>query len=338
MNEQVYDRQEQNSARLQSPITPPREDEYINEIPDRLSANELRELSEINIWVVSRAIASEWLATIAAIWLCNRFWHPLFYLLIAMFIGARQHALAVLNHDASHYRLLPDKRWNDWIAEPLLAWPILLSTRWFRTHHNPHHRYIGTEKDGNRKLYRTHTPDGELIKFWSFPKSPIAVAGMLLFDLLGALGILYVLRTIKRSLSLGDWRFSVTQGIYYSAISTIIIFYHAEKLVLLYWFVPLCTWFILVNHLRIIADHSAIANNHPVYRLTRTTKPSWLDLMFVVPRNISYHIEHHLYPTVPFYSLPKLHARLMEHPGFQQQAHITHTFWVVLQELVQTAA
>jgi fatty acid desaturase len=334
MNEQRCDRQEQDIAPLQSPITSGREDEYMNEIPDRLSTNELRELSKINGWVALSAIASEWVAIVVAIWLCDRFWHPLLYVPIVMFIGARQHALAVLNHDAAHYRLLPNKQWNDWIAEPLLAWPILLSTRWFRTHHNSHHRYIGTEKDGNRKLYQTHTSNGELVEFWSFPKSPLAVAGMLLFDLLGGLGILYVLRTIKRSLSLGDWRFSLIQGIYYSIISAIIVFYHAEKLVLLYWFVPLCSWFILVNHLRIIADHSAIANNHPVYQLTRTTKPSWLDLVFVVPRNISYHIEHHLYPTVPFYRLPQLHARLVERPGFQKQAHITHTFWAVLQELV----
>jgi fatty acid desaturase len=31
------------------------------------------------------------------------------------------------------------------------------------------------------------------------------------------------------------------------------------------------------------------------------------------PHHVNYHIEHHLYPAVPHYNLPRLHAALEQH-------------------------
>jgi fatty acid desaturase len=44
----------------------------------------------------------------------------------------------------------------------------------------------------------------------------------------------------------------------------------------------------------------------------------------VLPRSIGYHIEHHWYPSVPFYNLPTLHARLMERAEFRAHAQCSH--------------
>jgi fatty acid desaturase len=51
-----------------------------------------------------------------------------------------------------------------------------------------------------------------------------------------------------------------------------------------------------------------------------------------VPRNIHYHIEHHWYPSVPFYNLPALHAELMRQPGFRQQAVVTSSVFASLRQ------
>jgi hypothetical protein len=40
------------------------------------------------------------------------FWHSVLYVIAVVFIGARQHALIIMGHDASHYRYLP-KRWAE---------------------------------------------------------------------------------------------------------------------------------------------------------------------------------------------------------------------------------
>ena len=49
---------------------------------------------------------------------------------------------------------------------------------------------------------------------------------------------------------------------------------------------------------------------------------------------MNYHIEHHFFPSVPFYRLPELHALLMSKPGYREGAHVTRTYWGVLEESV----
>ncbi len=49
-------------------------------------------------------------------------------------------------------------------------------------------------------------------------------------------------------------------------------------------------------------------------------------------------MEHHLYPSVPFYNLAKLHKKLMESEQFRNNAHITHSYFGVLQECAKGTA
>ncbi|MEO0535700.1 MAG: fatty acid desaturase family protein [Cyanobacteria bacterium P01_A01_bin.123] len=316
------------------------EDDYAGNLTIGLPVNVLQELAKVNVITAVVAIASEWLAIFGAIALCHFFWHPLLYLVIVMFIGGRQHALAVLQHEAAHYHLLPNRYWNDGVAELLLAWPILLSNQNFRSYHFPHHRYIGTEKDGNRAQYGTHTPAGELRPTWSFPKAKKQFAIWLIIRLFGIGGLVYILRSFRRLLTQGSVSYRLANLFYYVGILSLILWLQGGQLLLLYWFVPLCTWFIFTNILRIAGEHSAIATSdaletsHGFYGLTRTTLPSWFDRIFVVPRHICYHLEHHLYPHVPFYRLPDLHNQLMNLEHFQKQACVTQTYWHTLQELI----
>ncbi|WP_019499599.1 fatty acid desaturase family protein [Pseudanabaena sp. PCC 6802] len=310
------------------------DDIYAGTLTVRLPGAILRELARIDVGKTVAAIASEWLAIFGAIALCHFFWNPLLYAIAIPFVGGRQHALAVLQHDAAHFRLLPNKKWNDLVAEVFLAWPILLSNQYFREYHFLHHRHIGTTKDGNRAQYGTHTPDGELIPSWNFPKSKIHFALWVLPRLSGIAGIIYILRSIHRLFTKGTLRYRLLNLLYYTSILGLILWFHGGQILLLYWFVPLSTWFVFTNLLRIAGEHSAITNSDEFYCLTRTTLPSWFDRLFIVPRHISYHLEHHLYPHIPFYRLPNLHAELMKDENFRQQAHVTRTYWQTLKELV----
>ena len=322
---------------VQSPNTspPPKfgDDTYAGTLTVRLPKEVLREFAQIDVRKAVVAIASEWLAIIGAIALCHSFWNPFFYVLAILFIGARQHALAVLQHDAAHYHLLPNKRWNDWVAETLLAWPIFISNQGFRDYHFRHHRHMGTPLDGNRSQYLTHTTEGELTPQWTFPKSPQALILWLLLRVSGLAGVIFFARSARRLLTQGTLTYRLLNFLYYGILLSLIYIGHAERLLLLYWIVPLGTWFLVTNLLRIASEHSAIDGSEGFYQLTRTTLPSWLDRIFIVPRNISYHLEHHLYPHIPFYRLPELHHCLMEQESYQQHAHITQTYSGVLQEL-----
>ena len=59
------------------------------------------------------------------------------------------------------------------------------------------------------------------------------------------------------------------------------------------------------------AQHDGLATNITDHRVTTRTMLLGPVLRFLY-WNMNYHIEHHLYPTVPFHALPKLHDRIKD--------------------------
>ena len=92
------------------------------------------------------------------------------------------------------------------------------------------------------------------------------------------------------------------------------------------------TWLQLILRLRSIAEHFGIEHDDREYTGARTTYPNLFDRLFLVSKNVWYHLDHHLYPSVPFFNLPKLHEELNKIPAFKEQAHITHGYLGVLKE------
>jgi fatty acid desaturase len=92
---------------------------------------------------------------------------------------------------------------------------------------------------------------------------------------------------------------------------------------------------------RWIFNRSPIENGSPdardqrPYRVTRTTLPTRLQAVFILPRNIGFHIEHRWYPGVPFYRLPELHQLLMAHEGFNTHAAVRRSVVTSLSECIK---
>jgi len=316
---------------------PDAREEFAGRCPVRLDPAGVRRLSRLSHARSLGGIAVEWLGVAAAVAFCEVFWHPAVYLLAVAFIGARQHALAQLIHEASHYRVLRGRAWNDAVADFFCGWPVLLTTRWFRAFHWRHHSHLGGPGDGNRGQYRTHTPDGELTPLWVFPKSPWSLAALLLSDLAGPLGLLYVATTPRRMLAGRAWGKAAAQAAYYAAVVGALVWAGWGTRLLLYWFVPLGTWYVMANHLRIMAEHSGLPESGDPFASTRTTLPTLLERLFFLPKNVNYHVEHHVHPSVPYYRLPELHRAMAALPGYAGRAHVTRTLRGVLRELVRQA-
>ena len=81
--------------------------------------------------------------------------------------------------------------------------------------------------------------------------------------------------------------------------------------------------------LRAICEHGAVADTSTPLQAARTTlAPFWLRCL-LFPHHVNYHIEHHLYPSVPHYRLAECHRRLEEVgalDGAEVTATIGHTF------------
>ncbi|HEY3197442.1 MAG TPA: fatty acid desaturase [Nitrospirales bacterium] len=67
---------------------------------------------------------------------------------------------------------------------------------------------------------------------------------------------------------------------------------------------------------RTIAEHIAIPGKTGWYAIRHIRAPLIERILFA-PFNINHHIAHHLFPRVPCYNLPKLHALIEAHPQFK---------------------
>jgi fatty acid desaturase len=129
--------------------------------------------------------------------------------------------------------------------------------------------------------------------------------------------------------------FLVARYGFYAVVITVLAWFGALHLLLMYWFVPLFTWMTVIFRVRSIAEHSAIEGRVNAYAQTRSTGASVLEHIFVAPKNVNYHIEHHFYPSVPFYRLPELHRVLMSRSDFKDSVHVTRSYLGVLRECVR---
>src|SRR5262245_1660980 len=85
----------------------------------------------------------------------------------------------------------------------------------------------------------------------------------------------------------------------------------------------------------IICEHSAVESEEEEYAITRTTIPTRLESIIFLPRNVGYHLEHHWYPSVPFYRLPDLHQQLMMCEGFRAHAVVRRSVFTSLGECIK---
>ena len=111
----------------------------------------------------------------------------------------------------------------------------------------------------------------------------------------------------------------------YMLITITSIIFVFWKLLILYWIIPLLTSFMFFMQIRSVAEHFAIEYEHPFNQTRTVISPYWERWLFA-PHCVGYHIEHHLYPSTPFYQLPALHRRLVANDEYRKAGHITQGY------------
>ena len=91
------------------------------------------------------------------------------------------------------------------------------------------------------------------------------------------------------------------------------------------WFTPYFLVFPVAFTLNRLGQHYNIDPSHPL-KWSTLMKPSHLwDFLFVYS---NYHLEHHYYPSVPFYNLRKVHMKLR--PLYSEVGLVPHTYREIL--------
>src|SRR5262245_25263975 len=84
-------------------------------------------------------------------------WWPWAIVPALIVIVSRQHSLAILAHDATHYRLF-SRRWANEIVGRLCGYPIGVSMCTYRLVHRLHHNPLSTKQDPDIPLMAGYPP------------------------------------------------------------------------------------------------------------------------------------------------------------------------------------
>jgi fatty acid desaturase len=295
------------------------------------------------------AILFDWTCIVAIATAAQRYapiWSwPLAWLLIA----TRQHALLILMHDASHGLLSRRRGWNDAVADVCCAWPMFVRTAAYRESHLRHHRFLNSERDPD--LVRKVTEPGGRER-WLTTRARWRNMAELLLDVCGR-GLFEMLAKLRRfqrqgagpttsgpnarpSRARSAWRLA-----YYTTAALVITALEAWTSFALFWLVPLFTFLPAILRLRSLAEHFGLGWDHELTS-ARAVRTGPLQRFLFGPHWTCLHLEHHLFPSVPWYHLPKLHRVLMQDPEFASRAAVSRGYlWgepSVIGELATTTA
>ncbi|MBZ4377129.1 fatty acid desaturase family protein [Corallococcus sp. AS-1-6] len=260
------------------------------------------------------AVARQWLIialSVAFVVQVDRWWA---WVLAAVIISTRQHALLSLVHEASHHHLLTHRKANDVLADLLCAFPMNITTEGYRKEHAEHHRYVNTEKD---PYWRTAQRDHA----WMFPRTRVGTALVLLGDMVGFFTPSHVRIMIPwsytgRALGKGGPPPSRAEHVRYAlwltGFITFLTLTGGWLHYLLLWSIPSLTLMMVAFRIRAVVEHPFTpATPDETHETRDVAAATWFERFFIAPFNASYHLSHHLFPSVPYYHLPALHAQLM---------------------------
>lgn len=309
--------------------------------PRRDSLALIRQLSVIDNRRNALLLVLQWLIMIAAGAIAIHVDRIPVYLAAGFVIGSRIQCLAVMMHDACHGMLFSNRRVNDLIGDIFVAYPLLMSIDLYRANHMQHHRYTNTVRDYDYRVQRKD-PDQH------FPKSPGAMAWLLVRSVTG-LNFYRVARAGRVWAPFANFHnpgrfgfdYRLTLRLRYVAwavlVYGLILWSPLRWQILGLFMIPQFIWANVFNRIRAIAEHNGVADERELNG-TRTVIPTLLDRFLIAPFNVSYHLEHHLFPSVPWPNLRRLHMHLMTDPAYAAEAHVTRGYWGVIKELMPPAA
>jgi len=213
-------------------------------------------------------------------------------------IGLCIHGMANLMHEGIHNNLFNNKTYN-YLYGFVAGIPALFSITAYKVNHLIHHKYTGSEKD----------PD----ELFNFSKNKILIN--ILFYLFLIVGIfLYLIHVPVNALRHGSTRerikilleYAIMIALYVTII-TLSMQYNRFDIVLHCWLIPVL-FAALFGNIRGWAEHMLTDKKHILLNTRTVTSNPVFSFLNI---NLNYHLEHHLFPAMPWYNLPKLHRLLL---------------------------
>ncbi|MCG3119479.1 MAG: hypothetical protein ALAOOOJD_01888 [bacterium] len=208
--------------------------------------------------------------------------------------------LTVLMHEGVHGLLLKKPALNRWLGFVCSA-PALVSFSAYRTIHLLHHKYEHTDQDPDDAEVVAHKFSMPLVAFYY------------LYAVIGA--YVYVFHINIDGFKLANWknRRSIAAEItIIAAFAGLLFWFLPLEMVLKIWVFP---WLVAahITSFRGVPEHGLTTGGN-AFTATRTVVSNKFVRFMLC--NANYHLEHHLFPGMPWYNLPKVHQLLQ--PEYQR--------------------
>jgi fatty acid desaturase len=213
-------------------------------------------------------------------------------------MGGVIHALAILMHEGVHGNLFRNETLDRWTGF-LLGAPALFSCSAYRVNHMLHHAFNRGERDPDEFTNLSRNRKALSLAFYAW-----LVVGMAAY-------LVHVpFNALRRGSRKQRARVLLELGLmagFYAAILFTSWQTGMMEGVLVCWVWPMAAASVF-GAVRGWAEHMLTRPGHPLTQ-SRTVTSNALVSFFMC--NLNYHLEHHLFPGVPWYNLPRVHRLLV---------------------------
>jgi fatty acid desaturase len=266
-------------------------------------------LGSVSVILLHIGIAIVAAALTVCLWQRLRMAAVIAYPACMIVVASRMRALGNLLHECSHRTLVRGARSNRALGNAL-SFILFIDFTTYTEEHLSHHRYLGDpvrDRDfaTRRALFAQLGPFGPayvraaiLLRFLPLYLRPVAWSPR---DF--ALVRLVRIGFLVGLAALAHWVVS------WAALGAFFLVPYATA------YQALCFWSDATDHAGAMsaADELSRSRNH-LY------DAAWLNWL-VFPRNDQYHLVHHIFPSVSTRNLPRVHAMLLDDPGYASMGH-----------------
>lgn len=230
------------------------------------------------------------------VWM-NAWWAILLALPLYIIAAASLHGISLFTHEGVHGVLSRNRAWNH-ILSALCAMPVLQNFAAYRVLHLKHHRHLGLEGDPDH--YKNYTSWSWLVFAMHWGRLILGYPA-------------YITAIPILGFRQGTWkdRFYIIAELLVMATFIFLVCISPLSWVLLLhmWLIPMLIINTMVN-IRGMSQHTLLEHESDTIKGTRTILTNPITKFFMCNEN--YHLEHHLYPNIPWYNLPETHRQLKE--------------------------
>ncbi len=218
-------------------------------------------------------------------------------ILCSLMLGNVLHAMTILQHDCGHGSAYRSASANLWVGR-FLAWFIIMPYTTFTVAHRWHHRSLGKPAEDPDDWFYAAGPRWLFVREWLFVPRFIMIS------------LLRYGREVRNTV-LMELLFNLTGWAMMIALAYEFDLIREFVLILA---IPLALLALVINPISRGYEHYPLAlireDDADRLNIAAGTVTVTNQLLGFLWANITYHVEHHVYPAAPLYNLPKIH-RLM---------------------------